>query len=263
MHPSHTPSLVLAVTCLLAAAPALAASDVRVVIPAPAAQLVYDDTQYGIIVSNIGNQSAAAVKLTIDLPETNTSPQKYVMGTLANVDARCTLAGTRLTCTLGTIAKGKATTVPFAIAFPEAAQVLSISAAATTTSSENSTANNAASNTPNLLNYSVAVQDGDLGHNSHCTGTALTSFYECTLFPSSLSAHDVIFHGDGTLSFVDAPAEYTGVWTQDAADSLAFTYFENGEPIAEFVGYGTSPSCFEGVTVFPGSTYVAPYEVCV
>ena len=149
------------------------------------------------------------------------------------------------------------------IALPQAAEVLSISAAATTSSSENSLANNSASVTPSLINYSVAVQDGDLGHNSHCTGQGLTSYFECELFPSSLSAHDVVFHGDGTLTFVDAPPEYTGVWSQDSGDSLAFTYYEDGVPIAEFVGYGTNPGCFEGVTEFLGSLYVAPYEVCL
>jgi hypothetical protein len=262
MNPSKC-SPVLAVACFLAATPALAASDVRVVIPAPAAQYVYDDIQYGIVVSNIGNQSAAAVKLTVDLPATHTSPTKHVMGTLAGVDPRCVLAGQRLTCTLGTIAKNKSTVVAFAIALPEAAEVLSISAAATTTSAENSLANNAAGNTPTLLNYAVAVVDGDLGVNTHCTGTGLTSFFECTLFPGSLSAHDVVFHGDGTLSFVDAPPEYSGVWSQDSADSLAFTYFAGDVPVAEFVGHGAAPGCFEGVTVFPDSSYVAPYEVCV
>ena len=60
-------------------------------------------------------------------------------------------------------------------------------AAATTTSSENSLANNAASVTPSLINYSVAVQDGDLGHNSHCTGQGLTSYFECELCPRSPS----------------------------------------------------------------------------
>lgn len=263
MNPNKMPSVVLAAACLLAAMPAYAASDLRVVIPAPAAQYVYDDTQYAIVVSNIGNQSASIVKLTIDLPATHTSPSKYVMGTLAAVDPRCTLSGTRLTCTLGTIAKSKGTTVSFAIALPEAAEVLSITAAATTSSSENSLANNNASNTPTLQNYSVAVLDGDIGHNTHCTGTNLTSFFECELFPSALSSHDIVFHGDGTLSFVDAPPEYHGVWSQDSGDSLAFTYFEGDVVVAEFVGHGTNPGCFEGVTVFPGSNYVSPYEVCV
>ena len=116
MNSSKMSSPVLAVACFLAATPALAASDVRVVIPAPAAQYVYDDTQYGIVVSNIGNQSASAVKLTVNLPATHTSPTTYVMGTLAGVDPRCTLSGTKLTCILGTIGKNKSTTVAFAIA---------------------------------------------------------------------------------------------------------------------------------------------------
>jgi hypothetical protein len=262
MNSSKMSSPVLAVACFLAATPALAASDVRVVIPAPAAQYVYDDTQYGIVVSNIGNQSASAVKLTVNLPATHTSPTTYVMGTLAGVDPRCTLSGTKLTCILGTIGKNKSTTVAFAIALPEAAELLSISASATTSSNENTLANNAANNTPNLLNYSVAVQDGDVAHNTHCTGTNLTSFFECELFPGALSSHDIVFHGDGTLSFIDAP-EYHGVWSQDSADSLAFTYFEGDVAVAEFVGHGTNPGCFEGLTVFPGSNYVAPYEVCV
>lgn len=263
MNPKHMPSLALAAACFLAAAPVFAAADLRVTIPAPAAQYVHDDTQYDINVANIGNQSASAVKLTVDLPATHTSPVKYVMGTLAGVDPRCTLSGTRLTCTLGTIARNKSTVVSFAIALPEAAETLSVGAAVTTSSAENTLANNAANNTPTLLNYSVAVQDGDIGHNSHCTGTNLTSYFECELFPGSLSSHEVVFHGDGTLSFIDAPAEYSGVWSQDAPDALAFTYFEGAVPVAEFVGHGTSPGCFEGLTVFPDSNYVSPYEVCV
>ena len=117
MQPQTKSSVIVGVMCFLAAGPALAAADLRVVIPAPAAQYVYANTQYGIAVSNIGNQSAAAVKLTVDLPATHTSPTKYVMGSLAAVDSRCALAGTRLTCTIGTLAKGKSTTVSFALAF--------------------------------------------------------------------------------------------------------------------------------------------------
>ncbi len=262
MQPQNKSSLIVGVLCFLAAGPALAAADLRVVIPAPAAQYVYANMPYGIVVSNIGNQSASTVKLTIDLPATHTSPTKYVMGTLAAVDSRCSLAGTRLTCTLGTLAKGKSTTVTFGLAFAEAAEILAVSAAVSTVSAENSLANNTASNTPTLLNYSVAVQDGDLAINSHCTGTGLTSYFECVKSPGSVATHETLFHGDGTLSFPEAP-EYSGTWTQDSPDSLAFTYTEGGNVVAEFVGYGTSAGCFQGLTVFPGSTYVSPYEVCI
>lgn len=257
-----TSSGLLGLACFLLAGPALAAADLRVTIPAPAPQYVYDFTEYGVVVANIGNQSAANVALTITLPATHTSPVVQVMGTLAAVDPRCTRSGTKLLCNLGSLAKNKSTVVSFAIALPEAAEALSIAAAATTTSSENSAANNSAVDTPALLNYSIAIADGAAAHNRHCTGTGLTSFFECELYPSSLMSHDIVFHGDGTLSIVDAP-EYTGEWTQDAPDSLAFTYYESGQPVAEFVGHGASPGCFEGLTVFPGSAYVSPYEVCI
>ena len=262
MQPRNNFSVILGVVCFLSAGPAFAAADLRVVIPAPAAQQVYDDTQYGIVVTNIGNQTASAVKLTIDLPATQTSPTKYVMGTLSGVDPRCTLAGTRLTCVLGSLAKTKGTTVSFKVAFPVTTSLLTVSAAATTSSSENGLANNSASNVPTLINYQVAVTDGDLAVNSHCTGTSLTSYFECVKSPGSVSTHEVVFHGDGTLSFPEAP-EYSGTWTQDSGDSLAFTYTAGEEVVAEFVGYGSSPGCFEGITEFPGSTYVSPYEVCL
>jgi hypothetical protein len=28
-------------------------------------------------------------------------------------------------------------------------------------------------------------------------------------------------------------------------------------------GWGTAPMCFEGMTLFPNSSWVAPYEVCL
>lgn len=263
MHKNSKLSSLVGLACFLAAAPALAAADLRVTIPAPAPQLVHDSTHYGVTVANIGNQSAAGVVLTITLPATHTSPTKYVMGTLSGVDVRCTAAGTKLTCALGSVAKNTSKTVVFDIALPESSEAMTVSASAATSSSESNLTNNSASNVAAQLHYAVAIADGDLGHNRHCTGTGLTSFFECELFPSSLSAHDVVFNGDGTLSIIDAP-EYSGVWTQDTPESLAFTYFDqDGVAVAEFVGYGTDPGCFEGVTVFPGSTYVSPYEVCI
>lgn len=264
MTRSKTFSALLGASLLLLAAPALAASDIRVTIPAPAAQHVYDLTEYDVVVANIGNQSASSVVLTITLPATGTSPYVHVMGTLANVDSRCTKSGTKLTCNLGTLGKNKSAVVGFDIALPQASGPLSISAAATTTSNENSQANNSASDTPSLLNYEVSVSDGAQAHNRHCTGTGLTSFFECELYPSSLQSHDIMFHGDGTLSFVDAPEDgYSGVWWQDSPDSLSFTYLYGEEVVAEFHGYGTNPDCFEGITTFPGSAYNAPYEVCL
>lgn len=260
-HGTMSPAL-LGLGCFLFAAPALAASDLRVTIPAPAPAHVYDATSYQVVVANIGNQSAAAVTLTVTLPATHTSPTKYVMGTLANVDSRCTKSGTKLVCNLGIIGKNQNKVVTFDIALPEAAETLTVSAAATTTSSENSLANNSASDVPTLLHYATALADGDALHNRHCTGTGLTSFFECELFPSSISFHDVVVHGDGTVSIPDEPG-FSGTWSQPTPDTLLMTYLDGQTVVAEFEGYGTAPGCFEGITTFPGSTYVSPYEVCV
>lgn len=263
MHPGTTSSALLGLATLLAATPALAAANLRVELPTPAPALVYDEVDVDVIVANDGNKAASAVTLTIALPATHTSPQVHVMGELAGIDPRCALAGTALTCALGSLGKGKSTTVSFRIALPEAAEALTIAASASTPSPENTLADNLASVEPALLRYAVAIADGDVAHNRHCTGQGLTSFFECALFPSSISAHDVTFHGDGTLSFIDAPEGYAGVWSQDAAEHLAFTYFYGDEVVAEFVGHGVNPACFEGVVHFPGSPYVAPYEVCM
>jgi hypothetical protein len=256
-------SALLAASYLLPAAPALAAPDLRVEIPAPAPQHVHDLSEYDVVVTNVGKHSAAAVVLTITLPATHTSPQTHVMGTLADVDSRCTAAGTKLVCALGTIGKNQSKVVAFAIALPVAAEVLAIAAAVTTSSGESNLADNAASDAPTSLYYDIDVPADALVHNRHCTGTGLTSFFECELFPSSISGHDVVLHGDGTLTLVDAPDLYSGFWWQDTPDSLGFVYLESGQIVAEFHGFGANPDCFEGLTTFPGSAYVSPYEVCL
>ena len=53
-------------------------------------------------------------------------------------------------------------------------------------------------------------------------------------------------------------------WNRTTPDSLVFTYVEQGVGVvAEFEGWGTSDNCFEGITTFPDSSYIAPYEVCI
>jgi hypothetical protein len=252
----------LAFGMLFLADPALAAADVRVVIPAPAAVHVYDDTEYEVVVSNIGNKTASSVSLTIQLPATHTSPTVHVMGTLSNVDSRCAASGTRLVCALGSMNKNTSKTVTFDIALPEAAEVLSVTATATTSSAENSTANNSDADTPALDNHVIAVAAGNAAHNEHCTGTGLTSFFECTLYPSSISSHDIVFGTLGTLSIVGEP-DYSGSWSQPTTDSLVFSYSYGPDVVAEFEGYGSHTDCFEGITTFPTGPYVAPYRVCL
>ena len=97
--------------------------------------------------------------------------------------------------------------------------------------------------------------------NMHCTGTGLAAFYECTLFPSSISSHPITFQSGNSIDL--GVAGYSGYWTQPTTDSLYFEYYYGTDTVAVFYGEGVSGSCFEGLTTFPGSGWVAPYEVCL
>jgi hypothetical protein len=247
----------------LFATPVLAAADVRVQIQPPAPEYVYDTTFYDIVVSNTGNKRADNVQLVIDLPETNTSPTVHVMGTTSAIDPRCGWAGTQLVCNLGNLPRNAATTVSFGIALPQADEELAVTATASSSSSEDTLANNSDTDVAPLLNYAVAVSAGEFAHNRHCTGQGLTSFFECELFLGSISEHDIEFLAGGELGIVGEPG-YTGSWSQPTPTSLVFTYEEiGGGVVAEFEGHGVNANCFEGITTFPGSQYVSPYEVCI
>jgi uncharacterized repeat protein (TIGR01451 family) len=258
-----TQRLLWAAATFLVSTPALAAADLAVSIPATPAAHVYDSATYTVNIDNIGNRRAKNVQVLIDLPATNTSPAVHVMGELDAVDSRCVLANTQLRCNLGHLRKNRSTSISFDLELPEATTPLSFTATASSTNNDSNPANDSATYTPTLLNYSTTVADGDLADVRHCTGSSLTSFFECTVSPSSIATHSVEFHGDGTLSFPDQPA-YDGTWSQTSSDSLSMTYTYNGIVRAEFEGYGTSPGCFEGITTFPQtSTWVSAYEVCI
>lgn len=255
--------LIASLGLLCAATPAFAASDLRTSISGPSGTSVYQNARYTVTVSNTGNQTANSSRVVIQLPATHTSPTVYTMGTLGSRSASCTLSGQTLTCTLGNLRRATSASVYFDIALPENADPLSFTATASTTSSENSTTNNSGSLTPALANFAVSVTTPASLLNEHCTGTNLTSFFECTLFPSSLSSHETTLEAGGVLTFVGAGPEYTGTWTQASADHLAFSYYEYGVLVADFEGYGVSATCWEGLTIFPGSAYVSPYRVCI
>ncbi len=247
---------------LLLATYAHAKADIVPSFTLPASAVADTAATYTVKVSNTGNASASSVTVSIQLPVTHTSPNVYVMGALGAYSSTCTKVGTKLNCSLGTINKGTNKTVTFSLALPQNSVALGFSAVATTTSLENSTANNSASATANVTYSSYAITGTDVYvTNDHCTGTNLTSYYECTLFPSSISSHDVQLAADGTLSIPVAPSYY-GYWGQDSANHLWFEYWDNGVLEASFEGNGVPGNCFDGLTTFPGSAYVAPYEVC-
>jgi hypothetical protein len=257
-------TLLLSLVSLAAAGTAHARADVVVDVSSSTGDFVYDAVAYDVEVSNIGNRHARDVEVVIQLPETNTSPGVFVMGNLVGADGRCSVNGTALECSLGRIRKGQSATVWFDLELPQSAAPLEVSADVSTSSRENSTSNNDDLHTAALEYYDVSIADGDLVLNEHCTGTGLVAFFECTTSPSSITSHDVVFHGDGTITFANAPPGYTGAWSQPSSDSLEFTYAFDGVPQVEFVGDGVSADCFEGLTSFPNSpSWVSPYSVCI
>lgn len=261
---------VAALATFLVAGTAHAAADIRVTMPMPTAQLVGDASEIDVVVANIGNKSASGVVLTITLPTTHSTPN-HPAGPLSNIDPRCTWVGTNLSCALGSINKNASKTVSFDIALPVAAEVFSVGASATSTSAENTVANNNTTVAPPQLYYAIPLAGGEAATVELCTGTGLTSFYTCTLFPSSLQSFDVTLDAPDVLTF--AEPGYSGSWTQTPAGSnmtdpryLSMTITElGGAVLAEFEGWGADDvaDCFDGLTTFPGSSYVSPYRVCV
>lgn len=241
------------------------AADLTVNITGPAGVYVANPGTYQVLVANTGTKSAAGVMLTIALPRTHTSPVVHVLGTLGARDGRCTPSGTNLSCPLGSMPKNTSTVVTFTIALPQSSAPLVVGATVVTSSAELSTTNNNDSDTAHLLHPLTTVSAGQTAHVEHCTGTGLTSFFECVLYPSSISSHDFQVLSGGTLAFIGAPASYWGTWSQSAGgDRLLLEYYDGTSNEATFDGYAVGNDCFEGVTVFhPTSPYVAPYRVCL
>lgn len=247
---------------LLAAPQAFAAPDLEVSVTAPGGGAdVYDVVRYSVKVENNGNSHASGTVLQIDLPETRTSPTVHVMGIVGRIHKRCSQQGQSVVCDLGKVRKGRSKTRWFEIAWPVSAAPLTFHAEATTNGDAN-LADNEIDHTASVNYVATAVGAPRDAHNRHCTGQGLIGFYECTLFPSSIMSHDITFELGGGISFVNAPAGYTGSWSQPAADALVFEYRFDGDVVASFSGFGVGGDCFEGVTTF-ASPWNAPYEVCL
>lgn len=248
---------------LLVSAPAWAGVDYKPTITPPSNNHVYQTGRWYVTVANVGNAHGTSGSVSIQLPETHTSPQVYIMGTLGSRSASCTLNGRRLDCNVGAIRKNNSTQVWFDLALPESAAPLVITAT-TTAAGDTNTTNDQRSFTANPLNYAPVNPSGRAATNSHCTGTTLTSYFECTLFPGAVTSHPTTFLTGGGIDFgVNNTPGLTGAWYQNDPTHLAFTYYDNGTPIVDFEGWGTSGTCFEGITTFPGSAYVSPYRVCL
>jgi hypothetical protein len=251
----------MSLIALFASTAFAAAPDVSALIIPPTTATVYSADRWQVKVSNTGNRDAAGSQVVIQLPITNTSPGVHVMGTVGAKSSSCTASGTKLTCSLGTIRKGKSSTVYFDISLPESSGTLDFSATASTTTSGNPTGNDTDTEVASVTYYSPTTAGGVTVTNRHCTGTNLEAFFECELYPSSITDHLAVFNTDGSVS-IPLDSGYGGTWSI-SGDELSFEYTYGTTIVAEFAGHGVDDTgCWEGLTTFPGSSYVSPYEVC-
>jgi len=252
-----------ALAALALALPAQAArqADVAATLSLPAAFDVEVADTVTVTVDNVGRRNAQNVEVVIDLPETNTSPMVHIMGSVSNVDSACSLTDTTLTCSLGRIRRGRSDSVTFDIALPVSEGSLDFVATASTTSTDADAGNDADSDSASMIYVDTVITGPVDVEQRHCTGVGLESFAECEYYPSSISSHLATFEANGSISF--SYAGYSGSWEQDTDDHLRFEYTYNGQVVAEFEGFGVGNDCFEGLTLFPGSAYNAPYETCL
>jgi hypothetical protein len=211
---------------LLLPASALAAADLSVSTAGPPGVHVYEAGQYSVNVYNGGNTSAYNVSVSIQLPTTHTSPQVYALGDVGGYSGgTCSLTGTVLTCGLGTIQKKKTKTVLVTLTLPQSSAPIQIVSTASSSPVDSNPANNVSTFTASLAHYPYVISGPMAATNRHCTGTGLTSFFECEKFPSSISSHDTILEADGSITFIGVGTDYTGAWSQPATDRLFFQYF--------------------------------------
>lgn len=262
VHLSSVVALTAALTVSLAAGAAHAGADLSVNVSQPANVYVYAPVRYTVRVSNIGNQTSAATTLTIQLPRTHTSPTVTVLGTVGAMTAGCTRSGTAITCPVARIGRGSSLPFFVDLTIPQSSEPVTLQANVSRSGNE-STANNSYTHTAALLNIDHVIAGGSTAVNRHCTGTGLTSFFECELYPSSLMEHESQLNLDGSITFLNiGSSTYGGTWTQPAPNRLRMTYTDGTNTVATFDGYGVD-GCFEGRTTFPNSTYVSMYQVCL
>lgn len=237
--------------------------DLSVQMQAPATAAISTPATYSVSVKNLGPKTAMNTKVSVTLPLTNTSPSVYILGTVSNVDSKCSVVANALSCNLGSLKKNAVVSISYDYAAPVSTSSLEMTATATSDGNDTNGSNNTASVTPNLTYPSRVIAPGTTVENAHCTGRNLVSYFECLLFPSSISTHVTTFNSGSTISFTEPG--YTGNWSQPTSHQLFFEYFDSGNKVAEFNGYAINGSnCFDGMTVFfPASPYISPYRVCL
>ena len=233
-----------------------------------ATPLVESPYQYTSRVKNVGNQPAQGVSMTVEFPLTNTSPNRHILGKLSGVQASsgtCSVVSNKIVCNFGNLGNNQVKYVRFTFEFQVATTAPTLKSTVTTTNTNEVTpTNNTRSFTPAVRYPDNIISSGNYIVTS-CTGTNLTSFYECELYQSSQQSFDMDLNLGGTISIQQAPT-YFGFWDQNglpANKTLHFTIDGGSGTEVEFNGFATNGACFEGITTFPqSSNYNAAYRVC-
>jgi hypothetical protein len=223
--------------------------------------------QYTTRVRNIGNQTAQNVVITVEFPLTNTSPTRYILGKLSAVSASsgtCSTAGNKITCNVGNIGNNQTRSVTFTFEQQVSTVAPFMKATATTASLNEVNANNNTLTLSPSVTYPNNIVTGGIYLVTSCTGTNLTSFYECERSPGSTQTFEIDLDQSSTLSIPQAPG-YFGFWDQNTLlnKSLHFTIDGGSGTEAEFNGFASSGTCFKGITTFPQNpNYNSAYRVC-
>lgn len=234
--------------------------------------------QFSVTVKNFGSADSNPTTLTITLLQTQTSPQTYLLGSLQSVPSGCTLSGRTLTCALQRLRyngqlSSRQRTVAFGYKIPVTTQALALTAAATGAGEPPANATDNAATLTAAVEYRAVAVTAGIKTPSHCTGTTLSAYFECTLFPSSISSHQAEYLAGGTIAFPGVTG-YSGTWNQPDPTRLHFEYSNGSYAEAIFDGRGADAGCFEGITHFfddpdpqdaippVQSNYLAPCRIC-
>lgn len=247
---------------LCAATAAYAQPDLEVTLSGANSADPYEEKRYRVNVENIGDADARNVEITIELPETATSPSVFIMGVVGDIHRKCAIIDTTIVCNYNRIKVGKRKRPYFDIAFPVSTAPHTFTASAVA-DVDGDQGNNSATKTVTLDYIDTPIAGPRTIVNRHCTGQGLQGFYECTLFPSSISTHSVVLEANGDITFTQQG--FSGSWSQILPDRLELIYRDaQNQIVAAFHGYGIGNDCFEGITVFPPNPpWMAPYEVCL
>jgi hypothetical protein len=150
------------------------------------------------VVKNVGTSNAQNVTIEFDLPQTNTSPNVYLLGEVGAIHRRCAVNGTSVVCPLGRVKPGKKKTRWIDVSFPVTTQTVVVFATVNSTNVATVTAWDKSY----LGTWDTPISAPAAAHNKHCSGQGLTAFWECIVTPASTQNHDIQFETNGSISFV-------------------------------------------------------------